>query len=95
MLRLDVPTLTDAALTGALRRLPALLSEVHDERARRSAARDATSAANAAVCIVCLSAPRAVVFGCDHFVACARCAAAVDECPVCRAAVVDRRAVYT
>ena len=39
-------------------------------------------------------APRAVVFGpCDHFLACASCAAALQECPNCRATITTRTTI--
>ena len=45
------------------------------------------------LCIVCqeADAPRAVVFGpCNHFLACASCADALQECPNCRATITTR-----
>ena len=45
------------------------------------------------LCTICMEAdaPRAVVFGpCDHFLACASCAAALAECPNCRATITTR-----
>ncbi len=69
------------------------------------AARDATAGALAEVkrekealedrllCTICMEAdaPRTVLFGpCNHFLACASCAAALQECPNCRATITTR-----
>lgn len=44
-----------------------------------------------AECVVCAAAQRDVVFfPCVHMVACAGCAAALPQCPICRANVVSR-----
>ncbi len=48
------------------------------------------------LCAICMEAdaPRAVVFGpCDHFPACASCAAALQECPNCRATITTRTTI--
>ena len=48
------------------------------------------------LCTICMEAdaPRAVVFGpCDHFLACASCAAALQECPNCRAPITTRTTI--
>ena len=48
------------------------------------------------LCTICMEAdaPRAVVFGpCDHFLACASCAAALQECPNCRATITTRTTI--
>ena len=45
------------------------------------------------LCTICMEAdaPRTVVFGpCNHFLACASCAAALTECPNCRATITTR-----
>ena len=45
------------------------------------------------LCTICMEAdaPRAVVFEpCNHFLACASCAAALQECPNCRATITTR-----
>ena len=52
------------------------------------------SATVAALCAICLDAPREVVFNCDHYVLCGACAATVSECPVCRAPITERRRVF-
>ena len=47
------------------------------------------------LCTICMDAPRTVLFGpCNHFLACASCAAALnDECPNCRAAITTRTSI--
>ena len=48
------------------------------------------------LCTVCMEAdaPRAVVFGpCNHFLACASCAAALQECPNCRVPITTRTSI--
>jgi chromosome segregation ATPase len=46
-------------------------------------------------CVVCLDAARATLFlPCRHRIACAACAAAVTECPACRAAIQQRIECY-
>ena len=48
------------------------------------------------LCTICMEAdaPRAVVFGpCDHFLACASCAAKVAACPNCRATITTRTTI--
>ena len=48
------------------------------------------------LCTICMEAdaPRAVVFGpCNHFLACASCAAALQECPNCRATITTRTTI--
>ena len=45
------------------------------------------------LCTICMEAdaPRTVVFGpCNHFLACASCADALQECPNCRATITTR-----
>jgi len=59
-----------------------------DDDRRRAAGDDA------ALCAICLDAPREVVFNCDHYVLCGACAATVAECPVCRAPITERRRVF-
>jgi hypothetical protein len=88
-LDIDVPNLTDASLDEALAKLPALAAALHEERASRRAARDASA------CVVCLERPRQILFGCDHFAVCATCAPQCADCPLCRAPVASRRRVYT
>ena len=42
-------------------------------------------------CVVCMERPRAVVFlPCEHCAVCASCAAALQECPNCRATITTR-----
>ena len=48
------------------------------------------------LCTICMEAdaPRTVLFGpCDHLVACASCAAALTECPNCRATITTRTTI--
>ena len=48
------------------------------------------------LCTICMEAdaPRTVLFGpCDHLVACASCAAALQECPNCRATITTRTTI--
>ena len=48
------------------------------------------------LCTICMEAdaPRTVVFGpCNHFLACASCAAALQECPNCRAPITTRTTI--
>ena len=43
-------------------------------------------------CTVCMAAERSVLFvPCGHAAACAGCAAELDECPICRAAIVTKQ----
>ena len=45
------------------------------------------------LCTICMEAdaPRTVLFGpCNHFLACASCADALQECPNCRATIKTR-----
>ena len=45
------------------------------------------------LCTICMEAdaPRTVLFGpCNHFLACASCADALQECPNCRATITTR-----
>lgn len=39
------------------------------------------------ICVVCLDRQREVAFQCRHFCSCEECAAALKECPLCRARV--------
>ena len=74
----------------------------------RKAATDATAGALVQVkrekealedrllCTICMEAdaPRTVLFGpCNHFLACASCAAALQECPNCRVPITARTAI--
>ena len=48
------------------------------------------------LCTICMEAdaPRTVLFGpCNHFLACASCAAALTECPNCRATITTRTTI--
>ena len=48
------------------------------------------------LCTICMEAdaPRTVLFGpCNHFLACASCAAALQECPNCRATITSRTTI--
>ena len=48
------------------------------------------------LCTICMEAeaPRTVLFGpCNHFLACASCAAALAECPNCRATITTRTSI--
>ena len=48
------------------------------------------------LCTICMEAdaPRTVLFGpCNHFLACASCAAALQECPNCRATITTRTTI--
>ena len=79
--------------------------ERHLEAEALKAATDATAGAlvqvkrekealeDRVLCTICMEAdaPRTVVFGpCNHFLACASCAAALTECPNCRATITTR-----
>ena len=45
-------------------------------------------------CTVCMAAERSVLFvPCGHAAACAGCAAELEECPICRAAIVTKHAM--
>lgn len=47
------------------------------------------------VCVVCMAAPRTVLFlPCSHMAVCADCADSVDVCCICARAVVQRRFVF-
>ena len=42
-------------------------------------------------CTVCMEAERSVLFlPCQHAATCAGCAAELEECPICRAAIVTK-----
>ena len=48
------------------------------------------------LCTICMEAdaPRTVLFGpCNHFLACASCAAELAECPNCRATITTRTTI--
>lgn len=46
-------------------------------------------------CVVCMEADRdTVVMNCKHFVMCNACAHLVQECPICRAQILDRVKVF-
>ena len=48
------------------------------------------------LCTICMEAdaPRTVLFGpCNHFLACASCAAALHECPNCRVPITARTSI--
>ena len=48
------------------------------------------------LCTICMEAdaPRTVLFGpCNHFLACASCAAKLAECPNCRATITTRTTI--
>ena len=48
------------------------------------------------LCTICMEAdaPRTVVFGpCNHFLACASCADALQECPNCRVPITARTSI--
>ncbi len=48
------------------------------------------------LCTICMEAdaPRTVLFGpCNHFLACASCAAALQECPNCRVPITSRTSI--
>ena len=48
------------------------------------------------LCTICMEAdaPRSVLFGpCNHYLACASCAAALQECPNCRATITTRTTI--
>ena len=60
-------------------------------RERDDAARERDEAQARAECIVCMERPRAVHFlPCKHLLVCATCAAALAECPNCRATITTR-----
>ena len=45
-------------------------------------------------CTVCMEVERSVLFlPCQHAATCAGCAAELDECPICRAAIVTKHAM--
>jgi hypothetical protein len=54
-------------------------------------ARDAEVATQ---CVVCLSCERQSVFSCGHVCACARCAAKLEACPLCRRKLTGYRRVF-
>ena len=42
-------------------------------------------------CVICMTNERAIVFvPCGHFVACAECAARIEECPACRSPIASK-----
>ena len=47
-------------------------------------------------CIICMEEPRqTVLMPCGHMLACATCAAQLDDCPTCRKRITSRVRVYT
>lgn len=47
------------------------------------------------LCVVCMTGMRNMVFmPCSHFVACKLCAAGLDDCPVCRTALMGKLEVF-
>mmetsp|Transcript_12818 Transcript_12818/g.19224 ORF Transcript_12818/g.19224 Transcript_12818/m.19224 type:complete len:576 (-) Transcript_12818:191-1918(-) len=45
-------------------------------------------------CIVCLNQYRSVAFGCGHLCVCYDCAYDLDECPICRVPIRERRRIF-
>ena len=63
-----------------------MLRQVKLERSAAEQQREAVQ--DRLECTVCMEAERGVMFlPCSHVVACVGCAAQLDECPVCRAAI--------
>ena len=42
-------------------------------------------------CVICMNAPRQVVFNCSHCVSCPDCAEQITRCPMCRSPISTRR----
>ena len=65
-------------------------------RERDAAARERDEAQDRNECIVCMERPRAVLLVCapprvcNHLLVCTTCAAALAECPNCRATITTR-----
>merc|ERR1711865_1358088 len=88
---LDTRCLSDKHLVKLEAALGNLQQKLALEKARRE-----LNAEESNNCVVCFSAPRAVVLlDCGHFVACERCAGTFDLCPVCRQHVREHRRVFS
>ncbi|KAJ1452381.1 hypothetical protein M885DRAFT_589097 [Pelagophyceae sp. CCMP2097] len=52
-------------------------------------------ASSARTCVVCQARPPdTVLYPCRHLHACRKCAAALDDCPICRTSIRDRHTVF-
>ena len=68
------------------------LRQVKQERGAAEQQREA--AQDRLQCVICADAERSTVFlPCSHVVACGGCAAQLDECPMCRAAIEQKVAL--
>ena len=45
-------------------------------------------------CVICLSRPMEMVFGCQHVCVCEGCSREIDKCPICRVVIAERTRVY-
>ena len=45
-------------------------------------------------CLICLSRPMEMVFGCQHVCACESCSREITKCPICRVVIAERTRVY-
>jgi len=58
--------------------------------------KDNLEVAHLTECIVCMDAPRQIIFGpCSHFIACQECATILLACPTCKAPIHTKTAVFT
>ncbi len=44
-------------------------------------------------CIICFENRRNVIFNCKHLIACAQCAAKLNDCPMCRRRIMSKQTV--
>ena len=81
----------DAARGGGLKALKAATDATADALVQVKREKEALE--DRLLCTICMEAdaPRSVLFGpCNHYLACASCAAALQECPNCRATITTR-----
>ena len=45
-------------------------------------------------CIICMDAPKSIAFSCGHLATCIECSRTIEECPVCRAPITQRLAIF-
>ena len=98
VLKVDASTVAGLPL-GELETLEAeAANAMHKLSANQQLVRDAVAKrrADEQQCIICMEEPRqTVLMPCGHMLACATCAAQLDDCPTCRKRITSRVRVYT
>ena len=75
------------------------LRDLHERKARArlvEVKKENEALEDRVLCTICMEAdaPRTVLFGpCNHFLACASCADALQECPNCRVPITARTSI--